>query len=384
MIAVGGFSLSRGLTLEGLMVSYFLRNSMMYDTLMQMGRWFGYRPGYQDLCRVWLTDEAEGWYAHIAEATEELRTQLRDMQQRGARPRDFALRVRHHPSSLLITARNKMRATGEVAGYVSLSERLIETWALKRSESSLENNRRAARSLMMAIISLAGVPSPVESTRGPHGFLVRSVPVEIVTEFLFAFHNHTTSIFTDTTPVVEFIRQAKAHTATWDVFFPSLQKPTTSRSEPWFGLCGSVPIYPQTRKEVVVERLPPDVVALSSKQRLSSRGIERIGLTDEEVARATQEYKPRRQGGKIHESIDNIPDLAYRRQRTRPLLMVHAVDVVSKDSSLLSKDPVIAWGISFPKVGEENVTTRYAINKVFLNEWYGADDVDDEPEASDA
>ncbi|WP_256617524.1 Z1 domain-containing protein, partial [Pseudomonas sp. MWU12-2115] len=45
VIAVGGFSLSRGLTLEGLTVSYFLRNSMMYDTLMQMGRWFGYRPG---------------------------------------------------------------------------------------------------------------------------------------------------------------------------------------------------------------------------------------------------------------------------------------------------------------------------------------------------
>ena len=54
VIAVGGFSLSRGLTLEGLVVSYFLRNSMMYDTLLQMGRWFGYRRGYEDLCRVWM------------------------------------------------------------------------------------------------------------------------------------------------------------------------------------------------------------------------------------------------------------------------------------------------------------------------------------------
>ena len=54
VIAVGGYSLSRGLTLEGLMASYFLRNSKMYDTLMQMGRWFGYRPDYQDLCRIWM------------------------------------------------------------------------------------------------------------------------------------------------------------------------------------------------------------------------------------------------------------------------------------------------------------------------------------------
>lgn len=79
VIAVGGFSLSRGLTLEGLVVSYFLRNSMMYDTLMQMGRWFGYRPGYEDLCRIWMPREAEGWYAHVTDSIEELREELRRM-----------------------------------------------------------------------------------------------------------------------------------------------------------------------------------------------------------------------------------------------------------------------------------------------------------------
>ena len=67
IIAVGGFSLSRGLTLEGLTVSYFLRNSVMYDTLMQMGRWFGYRPGYEDLCRVWIPADGVGSvsYTHL-------------------------------------------------------------------------------------------------------------------------------------------------------------------------------------------------------------------------------------------------------------------------------------------------------------------------------
>ena len=71
VIAVGGNSLSRGLTLEGLSTSYFFRNSQMYDTLLQMGRWFGYRDGYKDLCRLWLTDDAAQWYAHITLATEE-------------------------------------------------------------------------------------------------------------------------------------------------------------------------------------------------------------------------------------------------------------------------------------------------------------------------
>ena len=62
VIAIGGDKLARGLTLEGLTVSYFLRASRMYDTLMQMGRWFGYRPGYLDLCRLYTTDDLLGLY----------------------------------------------------------------------------------------------------------------------------------------------------------------------------------------------------------------------------------------------------------------------------------------------------------------------------------
>ena len=94
VVAVGGNSLSRGLTLEGLSTSYFYRNSQMYDTLLQMGRWFGYRDGYDDLCRVWMTDEAIAWYAHISEATEELRTEIKRMQRLNLTPRDFGLKVR--------------------------------------------------------------------------------------------------------------------------------------------------------------------------------------------------------------------------------------------------------------------------------------------------
>src|SRR5262249_44999213 len=72
VIAVGGDKLSRGLTLEGLAVSYYLRASKMYDTLMQMGRWFGYREGYNDLIRLYTTDELQEWYRDITIANEEL------------------------------------------------------------------------------------------------------------------------------------------------------------------------------------------------------------------------------------------------------------------------------------------------------------------------
>ena len=61
-IVVGGNILSRGLTLEGLVTSFFIRTSSAYDTLLQMGRWFGYRRGYGDLPRIWMTDELKGYF----------------------------------------------------------------------------------------------------------------------------------------------------------------------------------------------------------------------------------------------------------------------------------------------------------------------------------
>lgn len=108
VIAVGGNKLSRGLTLEGLMVSYFLRTSKMYDTLMQMGRWFGYRPGYLDLCRLYTTSQLRDWYRHIAMADIELRKEFDYMVEMRRTPEDYGLRVRTHPGGMIVTALNKM------------------------------------------------------------------------------------------------------------------------------------------------------------------------------------------------------------------------------------------------------------------------------------
>ena len=145
LIAVGGYSLSRGLTLQGLMVSYFLRNSMMYDTLMQMGRWFGYHPGYEDLCRVWLPEEAEGWYAHVAELIEELREELRIMEAANATPVQFGLKVRGHPDALMVTARNKMGSGELVRVAIGLGNHFVETAVLRRD--AFEENRQSVRRL---------------------------------------------------------------------------------------------------------------------------------------------------------------------------------------------------------------------------------------------
>ena len=108
VIVIGGHKLSRGLTLEGLSISYFARNSKAYDTLMQMCRWFGYRPTYRDLCKVYLPKESQNWYSHIASAIRELYGELDLMSKAEKRPKDFGLKVREHPGAMIITAKNKV------------------------------------------------------------------------------------------------------------------------------------------------------------------------------------------------------------------------------------------------------------------------------------
>lgn len=138
IIAVGGNKLSRGLTLEGLTISYYLRASKMYDTLMQMGRWFGYRTGYLDVCRLYTSAELVKWYKFITVASEDLRAEFEMMKEQRKTPRTFGLKVRRHPDVLQITATNKMRGSGEME--LSFSDKLRETWSFKRHYRTLVDN----------------------------------------------------------------------------------------------------------------------------------------------------------------------------------------------------------------------------------------------------
>jgi len=119
-VVLGGHKLSRGMTLEGLSVSYFARNSKMYDTLMQMCRWFGYRDNYQDLCKVYIPLESLSWYKHIARAINELYFDLEEMAAQSKSPKNFGLKVRSHPDSLMITSRLKMHTAVERIHSISL------------------------------------------------------------------------------------------------------------------------------------------------------------------------------------------------------------------------------------------------------------------------
>lgn len=146
VIAVGGGTLSRGLTLEGLVVSYFLRSSNTYDTLLQMGRWFGFRPGYADLVRVWMGPGLLDEYAHLASVERQLRDEVEEMEKEGRTPREFAIKVRSHPGRLEITGKKKMTAAQLVRAGLGGTRR--QTIYLDRSSEGRRGGYRAAEALV--------------------------------------------------------------------------------------------------------------------------------------------------------------------------------------------------------------------------------------------
>ncbi len=204
VIAIGGDKLARGLTLEGLCVSYFLRASRMYDTLMQMGRWFGYRPGYLDLCRLYTTNELSEWFGHIADAAEELREEFDLMAASGATPRDYGLKVQSHPV-LMVTSRLKMRTARSL--MLSFSGQLLETVALYRNKDVLQKNLDALTNLVSRLPVPEKNPERIRNgTKSQwQGYLWENIPAADMSDFLRMYCTHPDAYRVNSTLLAEFI-----------------------------------------------------------------------------------------------------------------------------------------------------------------------------------
>jgi hypothetical protein len=204
VITIGGDKLSRGLTLSGLTVSYYLRVSKMYDTLLQMGRWFGYRDGYLDVCRLYTTDELQKWYRYIALADNELRQEFDRMYVARLSPKEYGLRVRTHPDGLLVTALNKSRCSTTM--QVSFAGELVQTATLYKDKTSVESNWKAANDMA----SVLGTAEPRDKKGRGHA-IWSNVARSHVTGFLRSFRAHPGSKNIDGERLAAYI-ESQAHT----------------------------------------------------------------------------------------------------------------------------------------------------------------------------
>jgi hypothetical protein len=378
VIAVGGMSLSRGLTLEGLTVSYFKRNSQMYDTLMQMGRWFGYRDGYDDLCRIWMLEEAQGWYQHVTEAIESLRDELRRMESVGATPEQFGLKVRAHPTTLIVTARNKFGSGKRIAWSVQLEKAFVETAILRGDGVSLQHNRTAAEQLAAELAAAGFIADRAEKVRSSR--LFSHVPAAPVVNFLRGFRNHDASMHTETGPLMRYIEdRLSSELGEWDVLFTGV----AGSADPGAVLDQSLgmDIYRQYRTVGDRKTVSGRVIYITNKQRVASRGVERIGLSEEQATAAETEYVASLEvppSGPV-----NYPDRIYRPTRDRPLLVVHLLTLMNaqKDGEPQTRfieEGVVAYSISFPATQLQDRGVEYIVNATWWQENQG--DADDAPD----
>ncbi|QWT20143.1 Z1 domain-containing protein [Bacillus sp. NP157] len=372
VIAVGGMTLSRGLTLQGLCVSYFFRSSKAYDTLLQMGRWFGYRPGYDDLCRIWMTDEVQRWFRHIAEVVAELRSDIRRMHANNQPPSQFGIRVRSHPDTLLVTAAYKMRNSEEVDVDLSFSGKLVSTPVLPRA---VDVNKRNVEATARFIASLGS--SATDGSR----YIWSGVRAEDVATYLQSIvisplnSSFIADAKTGESPLIDFIRSSGIDDlARWDVCLPQGEGAVASTIA--IKSVDGAAASPR-RRQRQFEGSPSRVTSYLkvNKQRVGEPSDERVGLTRDEVERAENSWRELNPGS----AAKTVPGHAYSNHRTRPLLTIHVIE--PKDSqaseekrrtlptSSIEPKTLIAISLSFPVFdGDVSTSVPYRLNKVYLRE----------------
>lgn len=385
VIAIGGDKLARGLTLEGLCTSYFVRTTKMYDTLMQMGRWFGYRPGYIDLCRLYTTEELVEWFGHIADASEELREEFDAMAESGATPRDYGLRVQSHPV-LLVTSPLKMRTAKNL--QLSFSGELLETVSMHVEGKILDHNLDVANKLIAA----CGTPDEQDPRRMRamqeqkwDGFLWSEVSADHIAEFFEAFITHPKARKVNSALLRDFVRamSATGELTSWTVALLS-------------GGSGGQHTFVGGRVVEMTKRsADKDIADRYAIGRLLSPRDEAIDLDSAAwsaaLSRTRKMFNPDagrlKNGVKPSEpDVPNGPSVRYIRGKgseadgivpapQRGLLLLYALDPQQAGSEMLAgrRDPVMAFGVSFPS-SDSGVKVEYTVDHLLWTQEYGPAD----------
>lgn len=371
VIAIGGLALSRGLTLEGLTVSYLLRNATASDTLMQMARWFGYRPGYEEYCRLYLPQVSFDHYEFVDEATEELRSEIKRMKAAGRTPRDFGLKVRQSPLAIRVTAANKMRTAEKLKIAQDYSARHIEGFALPNNSSVGKKHRDAVEQFLIAL----GSPTEVNKSYIRWAADGRDI-LGLMLEFQFVDHPDLSAI-SDTSLLADYIQdRITDELAKWDVVIPMRQ---SGDSSPFAGQKVNL----RSRNQGTIQKGTYRVNG--SKNRVADPGDALIGLSDIQIAAADAAYQ----------------DETYKKERAacsvreRPMMLVHLfsaslrTDQDQSDDNLKLDDQIVTLSFCMPETSKPAEERTYQVNAVYrqqLEQFAAEADDDSEPmmEAQDA
>jgi len=387
VIAVGGDKLARGLTLEGLCVSYFVRTTKMYDTLMQMGRWFGYRPGYLDLCRLYTSPDLVKWFGHIADASEELREEFDFMAKAKLTPELYGLKVMSH-EILTVTSPLKMRNAKTLS--LTYSGTRPQTILFHR-DATVQKANLAATDSLVASLGTAFIDGPRYSRNGnaeswPGARLWRDVDASKVLAFLAGYTTHPNATSAKAAVLADFISKMLdiGKLKQWSV---ALLSGGDGVGEPHVFPGGFEPKSLQVRKTEDPE--PPGVKdpAMFAIGVLTDPKDEGIDIDDDvwndALTRTRAAWKPDPARGRVNPPI-NPSGKGIREARDqlggdadRGLLLLYTLAPYKGKEKRLENlivpdwdKPIMAFAIAFPSA-ENGVRVEYEVNLLYWMQEYG-------------
>lgn len=361
-IFIGGFGLARGLTLEGLIVSYIYRRTAGYDTLLQMGRWFGYRPGYEELTRIWLNSDMKSEYADLANyVLPELYAEIYEMNRAKLSPKDFGLMIRNDIDSLEITARNKMRHSNEISIPVKITGHLLETPRLINKKTVLEKNNLCVSDFLESALK-GRETSPNQYATS--GLFWKGVQTADVLKLVNGYSCHPWHLSFQSNTLADYIIQ-EGYTE-WDLYIAGLGKEDPNC--PPFSF-GRYIINPFSRDISIKNSM---LQISNSKIRVGQAGQARVGLTQDQYAEVHEKYKNKK----------NLSDSMYLDVKDRkPLVIVYPVfikpEIKAQCPELSDFSVIYAIGLGFP--GQLNCSKKsYMANIVKYREMIGEINEEDE------
>ncbi len=370
VIAIGGYVLSRGLTLEGLMISYFSRNSSAYDSLLQMCRWFGYRPRYEDLCRIYMSPINIMNFRAVVDAVEDLKDQFREMALRKSKPSEFGLMIKESPdtlnTSLLITSRNKMYNSDEIIRILNYGGTYADTSKLYPTCSKNEKNINTVNAFFSELTKAGLVWEDVPIIDGKSSrHMIRDIDQLHVARFIRRLQVPYENVKFDVDNLADYIEKSQAFPL-WDLVIASGSSNSLKTFE-------GVRLVTRSfrRREGTQELLRIG----DNNNRLIDPNIFNSGLTREQmgIARAN-ERRRETETGKPSSGL-TVTDYLSIEDR-KPLLVIYPIelqpptnanaDEIAAVKNLSSLPCVLGFAVGFPKK-ETGERLKYRANKVKLN-----------------
>ena len=367
VIAVGGNGLSRGLTIEGLCCSYFYRNTAMYDTLLQMGRWFGYRPNYEDLCHIWMGRDTYDWFGCISDAVVELRHELERMKDQNQTPDDFGLKVKRSPTAFMVmanrtirlqvTAPNKMRGGMVVNRPITVSGRMLETPRLRLS--AIDANKEICMRFLRKIVETRSI----EDDECSNAYVVRNVGKSEIASLVRQFSTHPWNLNFQPTALAEYLDRTSEGLDVWDVGIPRGTGPLFCDGSVKFDLVdrdGRTVSLETEPRNVEKDRVIKDLLKVNGHHvRVGAGSCAKIGLTKAELDAVNAA------------GAGKSSDEKYLFEgRPRPIMLIHIVQC----NGNMANCPKFAFalGLGFPKNGDEK-SVSYVVNSRELSNWIDVD-----------